>query len=88
MAIRFAAAMFDHLFERENMSALPEGTDCLDFLSDHSKTLLENALGEPSLAESKAGDTFQFVRMGYFCKDSKYENTYNSVVALKDSKGK
>ncbi len=87
-AIRFAAAMFDHLFERENMSALPEGTDCLDFLSDHSKTLLENALGEPSLAESKAGDTFQFVRMGYFCKDSKYENTYNSVVALKDSKGK
>jgi glutaminyl-tRNA synthetase len=35
--------------------------------------------------EAKAGDKFQFVRDGYYCKDSKYENTFNRVVGLKDS---
>ncbi len=86
-AYAFAAANFEHLFTRENMSALPDGTDCLDFLNTDSRHEL-SAFGEPSLAEAKVGDTFQFVRMGYYCKDTKYENTFNSVVALKDSKGK
>ena len=40
---------------------------------------------EPSLENAKAGEKFQFVRVGYFCKDSKYENTFNRVVGLKDS---
>ena len=40
---------------------------------------------EPALADSVAGDKFQFVRFGYFCKDSHYENTYNLVVSLKDT---
>ncbi len=28
------------------------------------------------------------VRMGYFCRDTKWDNTFNSIVSLKDSKGK
>ena len=40
---------------------------------------------EPSLAEAKTGDKFQFVRTGYFCKDSKDEGVFNQIVGLKDS---
>ena len=38
-----------------------------------------------ALADADAGEKFQFVRNGYFCKDTKYENTFNRVVGLKDS---
>lgn len=86
-AYPLTAVNFDHLFTRENMSALPEGTDCLDFLNTESRHEL-SAFGEPSLADAVPGDTFQFVRMGYYCKDTRYDNTFNSVVPLKDSKGK
>jgi glutaminyl-tRNA synthetase len=40
---------------------------------------------EPSLASAEAGEKFQFVRTGYFVKDTKHENTYNRIVGLKDS---
>jgi glutaminyl-tRNA synthetase len=40
---------------------------------------------EKALSESDAGDKFQFVRTGYFVKDTKYPNTYNRIVGLKDS---
>jgi glutaminyl-tRNA synthetase len=43
---------------------------------------------EKSLAESQAGDTFQFEREGYFChdKDSSAEKlVFNRVVTLRDS---
>ena len=41
--------------------------------------------GGSSLADAKPGDKFQFVRVGYFCKDTKNENTFNRIVSLKDS---
>ena len=40
---------------------------------------------EPSLETAAPGERFQFVRVGYFCKDTKNSNTYNRVVSLKDS---
>ena len=40
---------------------------------------------EPSLDTAQGGERFQFVRFGYFCKDTKNENTYNQVVSLKDN---
>ena len=50
-----------------------------------SNMKLENAVVEPALADAEAGAQFQFVRTGYFCKDSKNPNTFNRVVGLKDS---
>ena len=47
--------------------------------------IVEGALLEKSLAEAEAGEKFQFVRDGYYVKDTKYENTFNRVVGLKDS---
>ena len=37
------------------------------------------------LADAKPSDKFQFVRTGYFVKDTKHENVFNRVVGLKDS---
>ena len=62
-----------------------EGKTYTDFLNPESLKIIEGALLEGNLAEAKAGEKFQFVRDGYYVKDSKYENTFNRVVGLKDS---
>ncbi len=77
--------LYDRLFTIENVNAIPEGQTYNDYLNPDSLTVIEGALVEPSLAEAQAGDTFQFVRDGYYCKDTKHENTFNRVVGLKDS---
>jgi glutaminyl-tRNA synthetase len=79
---------FGRLFSEENLLALPEGKDYNDYLDPDSKQLLTGCKLELSLKDAAVGDRFQFVRNGYFCKDSKYKNTFNSIVPLKDSKGK
>ncbi len=75
--------LYDRLFTRENMNDLPEDTSYIDFLNPESAVKAEGAKIEPSLAEAKPGDKFQFVRIGYFCKDTKNENTFNRTVSLK-----
>lgn len=77
--------MYDRLFTEENMNDLPEGKSYVDFLNPESAVKIENAKVEPALAEAKPGEKFQFVRIGYFSKDTKNDNTFNCVVSLKDS---
>ena len=77
--------LYDRLFNIENTSIVPEGKTYLDFLNPDSLTKIEGAMVEPSLDEAKPGERFQFVRMGYFCKDTKNAGTFNRVVGLKDS---
>ncbi len=77
--------MYDRLFTEENMNDLPEGKSYIDFLNPTSAVKVEGAKLEPSLADAKPGEKFQFVRIGYFAKDTKNENTFNRVVSLKDS---
>ncbi len=77
--------VYDRLFTRENMNDLPEGTTYIDYLNPESAVKVENAKAEPALADAKPGDKFQFVRIGYFAKDTKNENTFNRIVSLKDS---
>ena len=80
-----SAILYDRLFTEENMNDLPEGTTYIDYLNPESAIKLENIKVEPSLADAKPGDKFQFVRTGYFCLDNKNEFTFNRVVTLKDS---
>ena len=77
--------LYDRLFNIENTAMVPEGQTYLDFLNPDSLTRLEGAMVEPSLENAEAGEKFQFVRVGYFCKDSKNAGTFNRVVGLKDS---
>ena len=77
--------LYDRLFNIENTADVPEGKTYLDFLNENSLTKIEGAMVEPSLSDAKPGEKFQFVRFGYFCKDTHYENTFNQVVSLKDA---
>ena len=77
--------LYDRLFTIENVNAIPEDKTYNDYLNPESLTVVSGAKVEPSLYEAKAGEKFQFVRDGYYCKDTKHENTFNRVVGLKDS---
>ncbi len=79
------AILYDRLFTEENMNSLPEDKTYIDFLNPESAVEMDNIAIEPSLADAKPGDKFQFVRTGYFCLDSKNANTFNRVVGLKGS---
>ena len=84
-AERANVMLYDFLFDIENTGDIPEDKTYDDYLNKASVTKLENCMIEPSLASAEAGEKFQFVRTGYFVKDTKNENTYNRIVGLKDS---
>ena len=77
--------LYDFLFDIENTSDIPEGKTFDDYLNKDSVTKIEGAKIEPQLAAANPSDKFQFVRCGYFVKDTKHSNTYNRIVGLKDS---
>ncbi len=77
--------LYEKLFTIPNLNDMPEGTVYNDYLNPNSLKRLTGCKAELSLADAKHGDKFQFVRMGYYCKDSKYPNTFNRIVTLKDS---
>lgn len=58
-------------------------------LNPNSLKIIKDAYVEPSFADAKAYDSFQFVRNGFFCidaKDSTPENlVFNRIVSLKSS---
>ena len=77
--------LYNRLFTEENMNDLPEGKVFKDFLNPESAIVIKDAVVENSLLEAKPGESFQFVRQGYFAKDTKNSNTFNLSVSLKDS---
>ena len=77
--------LYDNLFTIENTNDIPEDKTYNDYLNPNSLVKVEHCKVEPCLLDASAGEKFQFVRDGYYCKDSKYENTFNRVVGLKDS---
>ena len=81
---------YDRLFTEENLVTMPEDKTYGDYLNTDSVKKFENAKLEISLKDAKKLDKFQFVRNGYFCRDSKAEDklVFNSIVELRDSKGK
>jgi len=87
-AISADAMLYDHLFTIPNVFDIPEDKTYSDYLNPDSLTKLTNCKLEPSLADAKPGERFQFVRNGYFCKDSRNANTFNRIETLKDTWGK
>ena len=77
--------LYNNLTTLENPSDKPDGKDYTDFINPESIIVIKGAKIEPALSDAKVGEQFQFVRTGYFCKDSKNENTFNRIVGLKDS---
>ena len=77
--------LYDLLFTIKNTADVGENEDYKDYLNPNSLTVLEGCKLEQAMQEVQPGERFQFVRNGYFCKDTKYTNTYNRIVTLKDS---
>ncbi|MBO5300436.1 MAG: glutamine--tRNA ligase/YqeY domain fusion protein [Clostridia bacterium] len=84
-AINATVHIYDRLFTLENVFDIPENSSIMDYVNHDSHTVISTAKLEPALADAKAEDHFQFVRTGYFVKDTKEENSYNLTVSLKDS---
>jgi glutaminyl-tRNA synthetase len=76
--------LYDRLFTVEN----PGGDDWRSFLNPHSFEQVQGCKVEPGLATAKAGERFQFERLGYFCvdEDSAGEKlVFNRTVTLRDT---
>ena len=76
--------MFDKLFTMENMNDMPEDKTYDDYLNPDS-VQIKKAVVESSLKDVTSNERFQFIRNGYFIKDTKHENAFNLIVGLKDS---
>jgi glutaminyl-tRNA synthetase len=64
-----------------------EGKDFMDFINPDSLTVI-TAKGEPALANTKAGETFQFLRKGYYTTDedsTPEKMVFNLTCGLKSS---
>ena len=77
--------IYDNLFAVEN----PEEGNFLDYLNSDSLEVLKNCKLESTLRSAKPGESFQFMRQGYFCVDNKDSRpdalVFNRSVKLKDS---
>ena len=88
-AISAELRQYDVLFNRANPEEVDEeGQDFTDNINPHSLEVLDDAKLEPSLAFAEIGQSYQFMRQGYYAKDpdSRDEHpVFNLTVALRDS---
>ena len=86
-AVNAEVRLYDNLFS----DADPDGGDknFLDCLNPASLEVLTGCKLEASLANAQPSDRFQFMRVGYFCADSRDSKpgalVFNRAVSLKDS---
>ncbi len=86
-AVDAEVRIYDRLFSDEDPLGHKD-QDFLEFLNPESLQVLKGCKVEPALKETKALDSFQFQRIGYFNvdKDSTPDNlVFNRTVALRDS---
>ena len=78
---------YSNLFDDPDPDAA--GKDFLACLNPNSLEVLHNCKAEASLRSAKAPESYQFMRLGYFCPDSKDSApehlVFNRSVSLKDS---
>ena len=85
-AVDAEVRLYDNLFSDPD----PDGGDknFLDCLNSNSLEVLTCCKLEASLADAQPADRFQFLRLGYFCADSKDSKpgalVFNRAVSLKD----
>ena len=85
-AITATVRLYENLVDEEKGKLNDDGT--INF-NPNSLTVIEDAKLEPSLKSAAPGESFQFIRNGYFCVDSKDSTegnpVWNRVVSLKSS---
>lgn len=86
-AINVEVRLYDRLFKVEDPQN--EEGDFKDYINTDSLQVIPAAYAEPSLGNAKQGESYQFLRKGYFCLDSKLSAPgkliFNRTVTLKDT---
>ena len=85
-AIQAEVREYDRLFMDEAPDSHPD-RDFMEFVNPNSLKII-NAFVEPSLADAKVGERFQFQRLGYFNVDNDSTSNklvFNKTVGLRDS---
>ncbi len=86
-AVDAEVRQYENLFDDPDPDAA--GKDYLACLNPHSLEVLTGCKVESSLKDAKAPASYQFMRLGYFCPDSKDcapgHLVFNRSVSLKDS---
>ncbi|MCR5321963.1 MAG: glutamine--tRNA ligase/YqeY domain fusion protein [Lachnospiraceae bacterium] len=86
-ALQVTARLYENLVDESKGSVYNE--DGSVNLNPNSRTIIENCYVEPSLADAKAFDSFQFLRNGFFCVDYKDSTeghpVFNRIASLKSS---
>ena len=84
-AIKAEVRLYEHLFSVERPDEIEDYTSTLNV---NSVTIIRSAFVEPSLVSIKAGDHYQFERLGYFCVDPDRTDgrlVFNRTVPLRDT---
>ena len=88
-AIGAEVRLYDHLFTKEDLDDIPEGSDWLANINPKSLERLTGCRVEPLLAKAKGGERYQFERLGYFSVDSGDSSpsslVFNRTVTLRDT---
>jgi glutaminyl-tRNA synthetase len=80
--------MYSRLFTKADVNDIEEGQDWRDLINRNSLDVIPACKVEPSVANAKTGDRFQFERKGYFCVDPDSragKPVFNLAVGLKDA---
>jgi len=87
-AVEADVRLYDRLFVTENPDATEEGGDFKSNINPRSLETLSGCKMEQSIKSAKPGDTFQFLRHGYFCLDrdsTGAKPVFNRTATLRDS---
>ncbi|MGV8050133.1 MAG: glutamine--tRNA ligase/YqeY domain fusion protein [Anaerolineaceae bacterium] len=88
-AVEAEVRLYTNLFNKKNPYEVEEGGDFTDNLNPDSLEILVPSKLEPDLANAKIGESFQFMRNGYFCLDSEDSRAgqliFNRTISLVDS---
>jgi glutaminyl-tRNA synthetase len=88
-AVSTEVRLYDQLFTKEDPDDAPQGLDWTANLNSHSLEKLTDCRVEPFLTNAKAGERYQFERLGYFCVDSVDSSpgglVFNRAVTLRDT---
>ena len=88
-AVPAEVRLYDHLFASPYPEDVPAGQTYRDNLNPHSLEVLTGCQVEPSLANARPGNRYQFERLGYFCVDTADSTAdrlvFNRTASLRDT---
>jgi len=88
-AVSAEVRLYDQLFTEEDPDDAPQGLDWTANLSSQSLERLTGCRVEPFLTNAKAGERYQFERLGYFCVDNVDSSpghlVFNRTVTLRNT---